>query len=262
MIIGSDLEWSRTAIDVLGLAWDNGLRATAIERTDRTLAEYLGTLQRADTVVGQNFIDADCMQLAKEGVDVSQILPKVFDIRLAFHATHGHLAGSGSYDLRSIVLLLNGRQGVRFPLDFKQYESDLHRTCAMDAAAALWCHPTLDRLVRAHHLESTVQIAHRCAPIFALMRDQGVQLDRAVLQQLHTERQAKLAASIEKFGLWEERGKKVIRRVAIWRSPKVLGLFESRFGYRPANLQRSTWTKLITYGGLSADALEFAQAIV
>lgn len=262
MIVGSDLEWSKTAIDVLGLSWDNGLRATATERTDHSIAQYLDILRRADTVVGQNFIDADCRQLANEGYDVSWLEPKIFDIRLAFHATHGHLAGTGSYDLRSIVLLLNGRQGQRFPLDFKQYESDLHRTCAIDSAAALWCYPTLNRMVHAYHLEPTVEIAHRCAPIFAMMKDQGVRLDRGVLRRLHDERQTKLATSIEKFGLWEERGKKVIRRVPIWRSPKVLDMFERRFGHRPANLQRSTWTKLLSTTGLSDDAREFANAIV
>jgi DNA polymerase I-like protein with 3'-5' exonuclease and polymerase domains len=95
------------------------------------------------------------------------------------------------------------------------------------------------------------------------MREQGVQLDTAVLKQLYDDRKVKLANSIEKFGLWEERGKKVIRRVPIWRSPKVLDLFHSRFGYRPANLQRSTWNKLLaTTSGLSDDAREFASAIV
>src|SRR3990167_5630879 len=106
MIVGSDMEWTRQAIDVLGIAWDGGLRATATERTERTMAQYLDVLRQADVVVGQNYIDADCRQLAKEGYDVSWLEPKIFDTRLCFHATHGHLAGTGSFDLRSIVLLL------------------------------------------------------------------------------------------------------------------------------------------------------------
>ena len=93
MIIGSDLEWTREGIDVLGLAWDMGLRTTATDRNSGSLAQYLGTLSRAEVIVGHNFIDADCRQLAKEGVDISEFESKVFDTRLAIHATHGHLAG-------------------------------------------------------------------------------------------------------------------------------------------------------------------------
>lgn len=261
-IIGCDMEWTKEAIDVLGLAWDGGLRATATGRSDRSMFEYLSTLKHADRVVGHNFIDADCRQLAKEGIDVSWLEPKVFDTRLALHATHGHLAGTGSYDLRSMVLLLNGRQGQRFPLDFKQYESDLHRTCAMDAAASLWCHPTLDRFITSNSLEKTLEIAHKCAPIFALMREQGVRLDRHVLEQIYSARKANVTASVEQYGLWEERGKKVAKRVPIWRSPKVLDLFESKFGVRPANLQRQTWKRLSTDASLSEPAREFAKVII
>lgn len=260
-IIGSDLEWSSRGIDVLGLSWDLGRKTTAIDRNERTLAEYEEVLNGADTIVGHNFIDADCRQLAREGRNVGWH-HKVFDTRLAVHTTHGHLAGTGSYDLRSMVLLLNGRQGQRFPLDFKQYETDLHRTCAMDAAAALWVYPTLERLVRAGKLEATLKIAHACAPIFTLMREQGVRLDRQVLEQIHTARKQTLDANIERFGLWEERGKKVIKKVPIWRSKKVLDVFEQRFGLRPANLQRGTWVKLAASHSLSADAREFAQAII
>src|SRR5688572_7004497 len=115
MIIGSDLEWTKNGIDVLGLAWSDATKATAIDRNEKTLGQYLDVLKKAHTVVGQNFIDADCRQLASEGIDVSWLEPKVADIRLMMHAVNGHLAGTGSYDLRSIVLLLNGKQGYRFP---------------------------------------------------------------------------------------------------------------------------------------------------
>src|SRR3990167_2405510 len=191
MIIGSDLEWTREWIDVLGLAFDSGEKAAATARTPESLEQYLKVLKAADTVVMQNGIDADCRQLASEGIDVSWLEPKVYDIRLAFHCINGHLAGSGSFDLRSIVLLLGSKQGIRFPLEFKQYESDLHKTCAMDAAAALWCHSTLDRQIKQHGLERTLGIAHKCAPIFTRMREQGVRLDKGVLEQIYNARKAK-----------------------------------------------------------------------
>jgi DNA polymerase I-like protein with 3'-5' exonuclease and polymerase domains len=266
MIIGSDLEWAKDGnkykIDVLGIAWDEGRRTTAIDRNERTIAEYVSLLKKADTVVGQNFIDADCHQLRSEGIDVSWLEPKVADIRLMMHAVNGHLAGTGSYDLRSIVLLLNGRQGQRFPLDFKQYESDLHRTCAMDSAAALWCYPTLDRLVKQNKLEGTVKTLHRVSPIFALMKQQGVRLDTKVLEAIYKDRKKKTEETIEKYHLWEERGKKVIKRVPIWRSDKLLDVCEQNFGFRPADRKRATWLKLQNSGNLSQEAKEFVDAII
>ncbi len=266
MIIGSDLEWARDGnkykIDVLGVAWDEGRRTTAIDRNEVTLGQYLDVLRKAETVVGQNFIDADCRQLASEGIDVSWLEPKVFDIRLAMHAVNGHLAGTGSYDLRSIVLLLNGRQGKRFPLDFKQYESDLHRTCAMDAAAAAWCHPTLDRSIKQHKLEGTLRTLHRVSPIFARMKEQGVRLDTKVLEEIYLDRKKKTEETIEKYHLWEERGKKVIKRVPIWRSNKLLDICEQHFGFRPADRKRATWIKLQGNSVLSPEAKEFVDAIV
>jgi DNA polymerase I-like protein with 3'-5' exonuclease and polymerase domains len=266
MIIGSDLEWCKRDgkyfVDVLGLSWSDGRKATATDRNEQSLAEYLSVLRKAETVVGQNFIDADCAQLSKEGIDVSWLIPKVADIRLMMHAVNGHLAGTGSYDLRSIVLLLNGRQGKRFPLDFKQYETDLHKTCGMDAAAALWCFPTLDRLVKTHKLESTVRILHRVSPIFALMRDRGVRLDTSVLEQIYRARKQKTEATIEKYHLWEERGVKKIKRVPIWRSNKLLDVCEQQFGFRPSDRQRATWVKLQANPSLTSDAREFVDAII
>lgn len=266
MVIGSDLEWCKQGdkyiIDVLGLAWDEGAKATAIDRNETTIEQYLDILKRADTVVGQNYIDADCRQLASEGYDVSWLEPKVADIRLMMHAVNGHLAGTGSYDLRSIVLLLNGRQGKRFPLDFKQYETDLHRTCAMDSAAAAWCYPTLDRAIKTHHLENTVRTLHRVAPIFALMRDRGVRLDTKVLEAIYKARKQKTEETVERYHLWEERGKKVIKRVPIWRSDKLLDICEQNFGFRPADRKRATWLKLQANSSLSPEAREFVDAIV
>lgn len=262
MIIGSDLEWSKHGIDVLGISWDEGKRTTAIDRNPQTLEQYLSVLRKAETVVGQNFLDADCSQLRKEGIDVSWLEPKVFDIRLAMHAVNGHLAGTGSYDLRSIVLLLNGRQGRRFPLDFKQYESDLHKTCAMDSAAALWVYPTLNRLVETYRVQGTLKTLHRVSPIFALMREQGVRLDVPILEAIYRDKKKQTEETIEKYHLWEERGKKVIKKVPIWRSNKILDICEQQFGFRPADRKRATWLKLQGNNSLSPLAKEFVDAIV
>jgi len=266
VVIGFDMEWARKGdryeIDVLGLAWDDARKATAIDRNETTLRQYLDILKRAEVVVGQNAIDADCAQLASEGIDVSWLIPKVKDIRLLMHSVNGHLAGTGSYDLRSIVLLLNGRQGLRFPLDFKQYESDLHKTCAMDSAAALWCYPTLDRLVKTHKLERTVQTLHRVSPIFALMKQQGVRLDTKILEDIYKARKLKTEETIQKYHLWEERGKKVIKRVPIWRSDKLLDVCEQNFGFRPADRKRETWKKLQNNQSLTPDAREFINSII
>ena len=260
-VIGSDLEWTRERIDVLGLAWSLGLETTATDSNPKSMQEYLDILHHADIIVGQNFLDADCRQLAKEGIDVSDIEPRVYDIRLAVHACFSHLAGTGSFDLRSIILLLGARQGVRFPLEFKQYASDLHRTCAMDSAAALWAYPTLDRMVKQHHLEATLAISHRCQPIFSLMKEQGVRLDKDVLAVIHGARKAKTEQVVERYHLWEERGKKKIKRVPIWRSDKILDICQQQFGFRPKDRQRKTWEKLLGQN-LTPEAREFVEAVI
>lgn len=262
MIIASDLEWSKKGIDVLGLAWENGTKCTAIDRSPQTLGAYLDVLRKADSVVMQNGIDADCRQMASEGIDVSWLEPKIYDVRLAMHAVNGHLAGTGSFDLRSMVLLLNGRQGQRFPLDWKRYESDLHATCAHDSAAAGWIYPTLERAVRAGKLERTVAISHQCAPIFARMKEQGVRLDGNVLKQIYDARKAKTEATVEKYHLWEERGKKVVKRVPIWRSDKILDVCQRNFGIRPKDRQRKTWDKLSKDPSISGECREFVEAII
>ena len=261
MIVGADLEWTKSAIDVLGLAWNEGFSSTAIDRNDQTLSQFLNVLKRADSVVMQNGLDADCRQLASEGIEVSWLEPKVYDVRLAMHVVNGHLAGTGSFDLRSMVLLLNGRQGQRFPLEWKQYASDLHRTCAMDSAAALWIHATLDRAVKTGKLQETLKIAHQVAPIFARMREQGVRLDKKVLEQIYNARKQKTEQIIERYHLWEERGKKVIKKVPIWRSDKILDICQEQFGFRPKDRQRKTWAKLAQQS-MSAEAKEFIDAII
>ena len=262
MTLSFDLEWSNKGIDVLGLSWQEGTKATAIDRNETTLAQFLEMLHRADRIAGQNVIDADIRQLESEGVDVSGLLPKIFDTRIAFHAIHSHLAGTGSFDIRSIVLLLGAKQGYRFPLEWKKYESDLHATCAVDAAAVSWCVPTLDRLITQHKLENVLEIQHKCARIFSLMNRQGVKLDQDVLNKLYAARKVKSAEIIEKYHLWEERGKKVIKKVPIWRSDKLLDVFEQQFGIRPADRKRATWEKLSKRSDLTPEAKEFVEAIM
>jgi DNA polymerase I-like protein with 3'-5' exonuclease and polymerase domains len=262
LIIGTDLEWTPQGIDVLGLSWADGTKATATDRNEQSLAQYLDVLKRADIVYTQNGLDADCRQLAREGIDVSWLEPKIRDTRILMHTINGHLAGTGSFDLRSIVLLAGARQGIRFPLDFKKYESDLHATCAFDSAAALWVAPTLERQIKQYNLEKTAAIAHRCAPIFARMREQGVRLDKDVLNKLYQARKEKTAEIIEKYHLWEERGKKVIKKVPIWRSDKLLDIFEGQFGIRPADRKRLTWEKLAKRSDITPEAKQFAEAIL
>lgn len=260
-VIGFDMEWTRQGIDVLGLGWDNGTQATATDRNELSIRQFLDVLKRAKTVVGQNAIDADCTQLAREGYDTSWLIPKVFDMRLAFYALHGHLAGSGSFDLRSIMLLLGSAQGYRWPLEHKQYATDLHKTCAMDAAACSWAYPILARQIGANNLEPTLNILHKCAPIFAAMKERGVKLDKGVLAAIYEARKSKTAEVIERYHLWEERGKKVIKKVPIWRSDKILDICQDQFGIRPKDRKRDTWVKLLATS-LKPEAREFVEAIV
>jgi len=262
MTLSFDLEWGQQGIDVLGLAFDEGKKATAIDRNEKSLGEFLQVLRQAERIAGQNVIDADIRQMELEGIKVDDLLPKIFDIRVAFHLINSHLAGTGSFDIRSIVLLCGAKQGYRFPLDWKKYESDLHATCAVDAAAVSWCVPTLERQIAQHKLENVLDVQHKCARIFSLMKTQGVKLDQDVLNKLYQARKKKSAEIIEKYHLWEERGKKVIKRVPIWRSNKVLDVFEAQFGIRPLDRRRVTWEKLVKSGKLNPEALEFAEAIM
>ena len=262
MTVSFDLEWTRNEIDVLGLAWDEGSKATAIHKDAQTFKQFLDILHRSDKVAGHNVIDADLVKLAEEGVDTSELVKKAYDTRLAFYASHGHLAGTGSFDLRSVTLLLNGRQGKRFGLDWKQYESDLHRTCAYDAAAVSWIEPTLERLARQNKVEGTITTLHKVAPIFARMKEQGVKLDTKVLEAIYRARKQKTEETIEKYHLWEERGKKVIKRVPIWRSDKLLDVCEQNFGFRPTDRKRATWLKLQNSHTLTPEAKDFVDAII
>ena len=259
--ISLDLEWGSSGISVLGLAWAQGLKATATYRSLEAMQQFLNVLHKADRIAGHNVIDADLRAMEKEGIDVTELLQRAFDTRLAFHAVAGHLAGTGSYDLRSVTLLLNSRGGKRFQLDWKNYAGDLLATCATDAAAVDWIVPTLDRQIAQHKLEGVVEMAHKCARIFSLMHTQGIRLDTKVLEQIHQANKVKSEEIIEKYQLWEDRGKKVIKRVPIWRSDKVLDICEQRFGVRPKDRKRATLVKLV--GTLpEGDAKTFIQDLI
>ena len=258
--LGCDFEWSPDGISVIGFA--SGQSAFAVPRTQISWSKMLHMLQDACEIVGQNWHAADIRQLAKEGVDVSPLEVKVFDTMLAAHATHAHLAGTGSYDIRSLVLLLGEQAGERFPLDWKNYAGDIYETCRMDAAAALWVSRPLKRLIAANGLQPTVDISHAVAPIFARMHERGVHLDRRILETIHHDRETRQQATIARYGLMETSGKKVLREVPIWRSNRILDKFVLLFGMRPANRTRHTWASLAANKNLSAEARDFAGAIL
>lgn len=259
--VSFDMEWGSKGISVLGLAYDQGKKATSINRNQDTMKAFLSVLEKADRIAGHNAVDADIRALEKEGYDISRLLPKTFDTRLAFHACAGHLAGTGSFDLRSVTLLLNSRQGQRFPLDWKKYESDILSTCAMDAAAVDWIVPTLDRMIEQNKLHPVIDISHKCARIFSLMHDQGIRLDANVLKKIHEANKKKTEDIIEKYHLWEERGKKKIKRVPIWRSDKILDVCEQQFGIRPKDRKRATLVKLAS-SLPNGDAKDFFNALI
>lgn len=257
-----DMEWNKSGISVLGLAYAEGMKATAINRNPDTMAQFLNTLHGADRIAGHNIVDADIRALEQEGYDISRLLPKAFDTRLAFHACAAHLAGTGSFDLRSVTMLLNNKQGRRFPLDWKKYESDILGTCAMDAAAVDWIVPTLDRMINNYNLHKTVEISHKVARIFSLMREQGIRLDTKVLEEIHKASKKKTEDIIEKYQLWEERGKKKIKKVPIWRTNKMLDICQEKFGIRPKDKKRATLLKLLADPSVQGEAREFIQAWV
>lgn len=260
--VAFDAEWSQGKISVLGFATNGGRSAVAYPRTETAWAGAIYDFNHVDEIVMHNGHAADLRALAKEGVDVAPLESKVFDTMLAMHATHAHLAGTGSYDIRSVVLLLGEQGGERFPLDWKNYAGDIYETCRLDAAASLWVAAPLKRLIAAHHLEATVDISHKVAPIFARMYERGVRLDTAVLERIHNERQVKTQDTIQEFGLTEQRGKKKIKEVPIWRSDKVLDKFESLFKLRPPNRSRKTWEALSRNPRLPECARRFAMALL
>lgn len=252
-----DLEWSKRGIDVVGLAWEeNGIIKAQAGGADK-IPELVQRLNQAKEIVGHNIIDADMPRLSAAGFNLP--LDCVRDTRLALHTTHGHLAGTGSYDLRSAVLICTSPNNA-FPLDFKDYTHDIYRTCAMDAGASLFIWRRLRGLFAGDGAPCLLATAHRAQSIFTAIQKQGVRLDSTTLERIYRAREAKVSELVEKYQLWEERGKRVIKRVPIWRSRRLLDRYESHFGIRPADLQRETWRKLADH--TSGDAREFALAIV
>jgi uracil-DNA glycosylase family 4 len=259
--IGFDMEWS-AKVTTVGFAWNGGKSAFAAPRTNLSFDLLPQELSMFNSVSIHNGLAADLRQLQKEGLDVSSLQTKVFDTMLAMHATHAHLAGTGSYDIRSSVLLCGEVAGERFPLDWKNYATDIYKTCREDAAAALWITGPLKRKIAAEGLGPTVALSHEIAPIFALMHGRGVRLDKTALESIHTERKRSVEEITAKYQLTETRGIKKLRTVPIWRSDKILDKFQSLFGHRPPDRTRKTWLSLSRNAGLSQEARDFALALV
>lgn len=218
--VSIDLEWGKDGkISIVGFAWwDEGqIRAGAYSREgndERTRAILQNTRPQMEgrnggnsqaaqgRLVGHNILSADLPKLQAEGLLLDSKTRRLdaslsaFDTMLGLHTTHAHLAGTGSYDLRSLVLLYGhtgGRSQEWFPLDWKRYDEDIWETCALDAAAALYCARPLKERIRTDNLEPTVSISHQVAPIFVEMGQRGVRLDMQVLSQIHREREAQVA---------------------------------------------------------------------
>ena len=252
--IGSDSEWTPDGITVSAIAWDGGRKATHFT------PDQLKYLLRGDNqIVGHSLFEADLPKLVEAGVSLPK--SRCFDTRIVHYVTAAHLAGTGLYDLRSTVLLCGRRGEERFPLDWKRYELDLYGTCREDAAASLWCSEQLKRRVEVYGLQPTLDISQRCAPIFALMREQGLKLNAAKLELIHQERKKKQAALIEANGLTEIRGKKKLKVVPIWRSPKILELFQTRYGVKPKNKKRETWVALARDRSIPEEARALANVL-
>lgn len=264
MPMATDLEWSNGKISVIGCSSNIsglGVIATAQPRVAVWNA-YLNLLKKVPEIIIHNGHAADLRALAKEGVNVAPLEPKVFDTMLAAHAVSPHLAGTGSYDIRSVVLLHGEIGGHRFPLDWKNYSGDIYETCRLDAAAALWVSVPLKRHIAAHHLEATVAISHAVAPIFARMHERGVRMDTSALERIHNERKTRTASLIAQYKLTETRGVKVKRTVPIWRSNCVLDVFEQNFGFRPPDRTQKTWSQLFQSNAVCAGGRDFARAIL
>lgn len=260
-VIGCDAEWGWDGrLSVIGFAADEGRRAWAANWVS-WLSAAQQMLDSAQTIVGHNWHGADLRQLARDGVAAEPLEPKVFDTMLAMHATHPHLAGAGSFDIRSVVLLLGPQGGRRFPLDWKDYAGDIFKTCREDAAAALWCHAPLRRLIAAYKVEHTVELSHKIAPIFARMTERGVRLDTTVLQRIHQERSERVATLVARYGLAEKRGVKKVREVPVWRSTKILDIFEKVAGVRPPDRRHKTWLALAAKQSLAPEARELAEVL-
>ena len=276
--VGLDLEWNPEHITVYGVAWANGTEASATYANDVTARQFQTLLNRwaarGTLVTGHNVCGgkSDIYRLRTAGFDICKL--HWFDTHLGLHATHSHLAGTarkdegedkgaiGSFDARSMSLLYGGYKGKRIPVDWKAYDTDLLATCREDAAVALWCAQPMRERIRLLGLEPLVGIHHRAAAVFAAMEEQGVRFNLDTLAQVHRERQQRVVELVAKHELTEQRGKKVIKTVEIWRSPKVLEMFASRYGRKPANRQYETWETLAQDEDLSPDGREFAQALM
>lgn len=265
--IGLDLEWGKDGkISIVGFAWwDAGqIRAGAYSRQDndeRTRTILGGIIGRTGSaLVTHNGISADLPKLREENLLPTlrqDSISQVFDTMLGLHTTHAHLAGTGSYDLRSLTLLY-GQEGLRsqewFPLDWKRYDEDIWETCALDAASALYCAKALRENIHRSNLTATVELSHQVAPIFEEMGRRGVRLDMQVLSQIHREREAQVAslraqlpAAIpntppQTTPLLDAPSPETERLNP--RSPKILAHIEQQWGIKLPDRSRATWEKV------------------
>ena len=156
-------------------------------------------------------------------------LGSVHDTMLSAHVTHGHLAGEGSYDLRSVCLLY-GQDKLN--LDFKDYANDIFGTCRYDAIHSLWVGRQQDKIIDRDGLRSTWATSHRMAPIFQRMYERGVRLDKNVLQLIHEERETQRTIKQQSIPLIEHRKEYKRKEAKVWseplnpRSPEVIKWFK------------------------------------
>jgi DNA polymerase I-like protein with 3'-5' exonuclease and polymerase domains len=286
--IGLDLEWGNDGkISIFGFAWNNGRRAGAFSRTEQTGETVRRILERVTTdttkgafLVTHNGTSADLPKLQEEGIILGTRLRNassasseesaggVFDTMLGLHATHAHLAGTGSYDLRSLVLLYghSGRDsGNWFPLDWKRYDEDIWETCALDAAAALYCAKPLREAIERDGLGETSAISHRVAPIFERMGRRGVRLDMQVLEQIHKHRELERERLIASLPTITKRKEYKRREPREWtepvnpRSDAVIGYFESTWGYTLRGRTRADFQRASADSRCPAEARKVAE---
>ena len=232
---GLDFEWDDGKISICGIAWDGGRSATAFSRGESNTEVIARFLAGNNHIVGHNILSADFPQAESEGMQVRP--SQAFDTMLALHATHAHLAGLGSYDLRSLVLLYGQGTKEAFPLDFKRYEEDIWDTCAHDAASALYCAQPLASRIRQEGLTATLNLSQSIAPIFVRMKHRGVKLDRQVLGQIHNHRVEhvkELIASLPQID-----GEPIV-----YRSKAILEYIQDTYSVKVADRQAETWAKV------------------
>lgn len=201
-------------------------------------------------IYGHNIFAADLPILRRNTLHstLPSILPvgKIHDTMLSAHVTHGHLAGEGSYDLRSVCLLYDHRLN----LEAKQYATDIFGTCRYDAAHTLYVGQIQDKIIDRDGLRPTWETSHRIAPIFQTMYEKGVRLDATVLQandEWRAEETARILGQlpqIEKRKEYKKKPAKVWQEPLNMRSPAVIKWF-AEHGVKLAGRSREDFEKVV-----------------